>query len=133
MTTAHITTARIAGRIIGTTARHLIALERQIDWAEVGAIVLHGLQVLIVMTLLAGRYTRRAWDALPVLSERLGKAHSRWLVGATPAATPEPQAVPTAQPVNLVVLLSMDGWSQRRIAKHLGISRHQVKQQLAAA
>lgn len=130
MHTLHITTARIAGRFIGTAARHAIWLNEQIDWQEVGAIVLHGLQVLIVMTLLAGRYTRRAWDALPVLSERLGKAYSRWLTGSTPE--PVQVTVTPAQPVNLVVLLSMDGWSHRRIAKHLGISRHQVKRELAA-
>lgn len=53
-----------------TTARHLIAIERQIDWQEVGTIALHGLQVLVVMTLLARPLTRRAWDAPVTISER---------------------------------------------------------------
>jgi hypothetical protein len=79
------TIAGTAGRITGTTAKGLIWAYDTIDWAEVGAIVLHGLQVLIVLTLLAGRYSRRAWDAVPVLSERLG----RWYAGLI-APTPTP-------------------------------------------
>lgn len=87
-----------AGRIAGTAVRHLIWLERQIDWTEVGAIVLHGLQVLIVLTLLAGRATRRAWDALLQLSERMGRCYSRLLV--RPAAAPvAPPLVHPLQPL----------------------------------
>lgn len=129
--------AGTAGRITGTAARHLIALERQIDWAEVGAIVLHGLQVLIVLTLLAGRYTRRAWDALVPLSERLGKAYSRWLVGPTTEAPQVAVTVTTAppskpEPLCAIKLFAADGMSQRQIARTLGISRYRVKQALAA-
>jgi hypothetical protein len=123
--------AGTAGRITGTAARHLIWLNDQIDWSEVGAIVLHGLQVLIVLTLLAGRYTRRAWDALVPLSERMGKAYAAWLVG-TPA-TPVVVTVTPRKPegVCMVQLLAMDGMSQRQIAKTLGISRSTVQRKLA--
>ena len=72
------TFAGTAGRIVGTAVR-------QINWAEVGAIVLYGLQILIVLTLLAGRATRRAWDILPGLSEQLGRAYARLLLGVQPA------------------------------------------------
>ena len=76
------TIAGAAGRITGAAARGLLWAYRTIDWAEVAEIVLHGLQILIVLTLLAGRATRRAWDALPVLSERLG----RWYARLSPAS-----------------------------------------------
>ena len=62
------TIAGTAGRLAGHAARGLIWAYREIDWAEVADVVLHGIKVLIVLTLLAGRLTRRAWDALPVLS-----------------------------------------------------------------
>jgi hypothetical protein len=76
------TIAGIAGRILGTAAKGLIWANDHIDWAEVAAIVLHGLQVLIVLALLAGRGARRLWDGLPGFSERIGKAYAALLVGA---------------------------------------------------
>ena len=78
------TTARILGTAYAYT-RYAYSL---IDWREVAAIVLHGLQVLIVMTLLAGRYTRRAWGSLLLFSERMGKAYSWLLLGDQPAPAP---------------------------------------------
>jgi hypothetical protein len=98
---ATTTWAGTAGRITGTAAKGMHWAHRQIDWAEVAQIVLHGLQALIALTLLAGRATRRAWDALPGLSERLGKAYARLLVGPPPApvvivtgpARPVPQPI----------------------------------------
>ena len=74
------------GTITGIAARGLIWAYETIDWAEVGAIVLHGLQVLIVLALLAGRATRRAWDALPAISEQLG----RWWADVLAAPAQEP-------------------------------------------
>lgn len=59
-----ITIAGCAGRIAGTAARHLIALERQIDWREVAAIVWHGLITLAVMTYVAGQLTGAALHRL---------------------------------------------------------------------
>lgn len=86
------TLAGTAGRILGTAARGLLWAHRTIDWAEVAAIVLQGLQLLIAATLLAGRTTRRAWDALPGISERMGKAYAAWLVPAAPTRAPAPAA-----------------------------------------
>lgn len=68
-----MTNAQIAGRVAGIAYVHTRRTVALIDWAEVAAIVLHGLQVLIALTVLAGQMTRRAWDALPALSEQLGK------------------------------------------------------------
>lgn len=82
MATILTTIAGTAGRIAGSTARGLLWLNEQIDWSEVAQIVLQGLQILIVLTLLAGRYSRRAWDDLPGLSEKLGRWYAELLVPA---------------------------------------------------
>lgn len=125
------TAAQISGRLAGTTCRHLLWLNAQIDWAEVGQIVLHGLQVLIVMTLLAGRGTRRLWDQLPVISERLGKAYAGWLVG-----TPEPvAAAAVAMPVMhpLVELAEqLEALTVRELQVVTGCRRKLAKRQLIA-
>lgn len=116
-----------AGRIAGTAVRHLIWLERQIDWAEVGAIVLHGLQVLIVLTLLAGRATRRAWDALLELSERLGRCYSRLLV--RPAAAPvAPPLVHPLQPL----ARELEQLTRSELQRIAGCRRRLAKAQLVA-
>ena len=81
LTTMNTTLPRAAGRIAGTIARGLIWAYHEIDWAEALALAIACLQVLIVALLLAGRATRRAWAALPGLSERLGRWYSRRLVG----------------------------------------------------
>ena len=86
------TIAGAAGRIAGTAAKGLIWAYHTIDWAEVAEIVLHGLQVLIVLTLLAGRYSRKAWDALPGLSEQLGQWYAAVLL-PVPAPAPAPAPV----------------------------------------
>lgn len=114
-----------AGRIAGAAVRHLIWLERQIDWAEVGAIVLHGLQVLIVLTLLAGRATRRAWDALIDLSERLGRCYSALL--ASPAAT-APPAVHPLQPL----AIELEQLTRSELQRIAGCRRRLAKAQLVA-
>lgn len=61
-----------------TTTIHRVY--RETDWAAVRQDLIRGLQIAIVITLLAGRYTRRAWDALPELSERLGRWYAALLV-----------------------------------------------------
>ena len=111
------TIAGAAGRITGAAARGLLWAYRTIDWAEVAEIVLHGLQILIVLTLLAGRATRRAWDALPVLSERLGRWYAGVLVGA-----PEPCVSSIRQ--------ELEQLSCRQIRQRYGIRRKLAKQQL---
>jgi len=74
-----------AGRAAGTVARYLI---HEIDWQEVAALVLDCLTALAILSLLAGRACRRAWDALPGLSEALGRWYARLLVAAAPVAPP---------------------------------------------
>lgn len=127
------TLAGIAGRIAGTTARGLLWANQQIDWTEVWAIVLHGLQILIVLTLLAGRWTRRAWDALPALSEQLGCWYAARIVPpiVVPAAPAMPAAVTAARPIatrrraeELALL------SSRELRELTGIRRKLAKRQL---
>lgn len=117
-----------AGRIAGTAVRHLIWLERQIDWAEVGAIVLHGLQVLIVLTLLAGRATRRAWDALPELSERMGRCYSRLLVRPAASAPVAPPLVHPLQPL----AIELEQLTRSELQRIAGCRRRLAKAQLVA-
>ena len=61
---SNTTLAGCVGRIVGTAARHLIALERQIDWREVAAIVWHGLIAFAAMTYVAGQLTGAALHRL---------------------------------------------------------------------
>lgn len=121
MSMNNTTWAGTAGRLAGTAARGLLWAYRTIDWAEVGAIVLHGLQILIVLTLLAGRATRRAWDALPVLSEQLGRWYARLLVPTTTAA-PAPCVISIRQ--------ELEQLSCRQIRQRYGIRRKLAKRQL---
>lgn len=115
------TWAGTAGRIAGTAGS-------QIDWAEVGAIVLHGLQVLIVLTLLAGRAARRAWDALPVLSEQLGRAYARLLVGPAP----KPVALPAPPQISapIVTRHQLETMTCRQLMALTGTRRKLAKRQL---
>ena len=117
-----------AGRIAGTAVRHLIWLERQIDWAEIGAIVLHGLQVLIVLTLLAGRATRRAWDALLELSERMGRCYSRLLVRPAASAPVAPPLVHPLQPL----AIELEQLTRSELQRIAGCRRRLAKAQLVA-
>ena len=113
------TMAGTAGRITGTAAKGLIWAYRTIDWAEVGAIVLHGLQVLIVLTLLAGRYSRRAWDTVPVLSERLGHWYASLIAPATaPAPTPARQRAELEQ-LTCRQLMAITGTRRKLAKRHL--------------
>lgn len=124
------TIAGTAGRIAGTIARGLIWANHQIDWAEVAAIVLQGLQVTIVLLLLAGRWTRRAWDALPALSEQLGRRYARLLMGRPKAvaAMPAPAAIhPLAELGHQLEALSC-----RELQALAGCRRKLAKRQLVA-
>jgi hypothetical protein len=108
-----------AGRIAGTITRALIWAHHEIDWAEVTALVVACLQVLIVALLLAGRVTRHAWAALPGLSERLGRWYSRRLVGAarvTPAGTPAPARRRDLEQLTHRQLMALAG-TRRKLAK----------------
>ena len=113
-------------QLLGHAAGTIYGYARfRVDWAEVGAIVLHGLQVLIVLTLLAGQYTRRAWDALPALSERLGKCYAAAL-GVAAAA------VPAALHPLAVIAAEMEQLTLRELQAATGIRRKVAKRQLIA-
>lgn len=115
MTTATITAAGRAGRIAGTAARGLQWACETIDWAEVGQIVLEGLKLLIVLTLLAGRATRRAWDALPVLSEQLGCWWAQALAPA-PAVPVIQQPIAALAPITATLVAAREAL-ERLIAR----------------
>lgn len=129
MTNAHITAARISGRIAGTTVRHLVWLNDQIDWTEVGAIVLHGLQVLVVLTLLAGRGARRLWDQLPAFSERMGKAYSRLVVRTAEQVATAPQ--PVVSPL-VTMAQELEQLTVRELMAIAGTRRKLAKRELVA-
>lgn len=109
------TIAGTAGRI----ASHAVRIARQVNWAEVRATAWHGLQVAIVLTLLAGRMTRRCWDALPGLSERLGRAYARLLVGPVPVAS---RPVPA----------DLQALTRRQLQQLTGVRRNIPKRELIA-
>ena len=109
------TSAGRAGRMLGTT----LAL---IDWTEVWATFLHGLQVAIVLTLLAGRATRRAWDALPGLSEQLG----RWY--ASKIAPMPFMIAPVVARIN--VRQQLESMTCRQLMELTGIRRKVAKAKL---
>ena len=127
-TTNTTTWAATAGRIAGTAARGLIWAHQQIDWAEVAAIVAEGLKVLIVLTLLAGRGTRRGWDALLRWSEVLGRRYAR-LIAPAPAAITAPQ--PTG-PIVTHRRIELEALSCRQLRELTGTRRKLAKRQLIA-
>lgn len=106
----HTTIAGHAGRITG----HAVRIARLIDWAEVADLAIACIKVLIVATLLAGRLTRRGWDALPGLSEQLGAWFSAQIIG-----WPLPQ-------------VTLAGMSCRDLQEFTGIRRKLAKRQLVA-
>lgn len=119
------TLAGCAGRIAGTAARHLIALERQIDWREVAAIVWHGLITLAVMTYVAGQLTGAA---LHRLNNAAAGFWRQLLVPQGPASKPR-------QPFVHPLALQADALQQltrRELNAITGNHRHTGKAQLVA-
>lgn len=127
--TKTISMAGGAGRIVGTTIRGLLWINAQIDWAEACAVALHGLQVLIVLALLAGRMTRHWWDALPGLSERLGC----WYAGLVASAPPVP-VVRISPGVHPLAELGeqLEQLSCRELRELAGVRRKLSKRELVA-
>lgn len=126
--------AAIAGRMSGTAARTLIWAYREINWCEVGAFVLACVQVLIVALLLAGGMARRTWAALPGLSERLGKAYARFLVGPATAhaapscsrpeivfapAVPSRRSIAELEALSCRQLMALSGTRRKLAKRHL--------------
>lgn len=122
----HWPTAGELGFAAGTLVRYLRWLNDQIDWAEVAAIVIHGLKILVVLTLMAGRATRRAWDDLPGFSERLGKAYAALLVPSTPRAPL--QALPLVQKLEVLAAAA-----RALLADWITQQRHSLEAYLALA
>jgi hypothetical protein len=123
------TIPRAAGRAAGTIARALIWAYHEIDWAEVAALVIACLTALAILTLLAGRACRRAWDGLPGMSEALGRWYAAMLVGATPAPAVAP--APVVHP--LAALASgLEQLSCRELRELLGTRRRPAKRELIA-
>ncbi len=116
------TIAGTAGRITGTAIRYGRQLNDQIDWAEVAQVVIHGLKVAIVLTLLAGKATRRAWDALPGLSEQLG----RWY--ASKIAPMPFMIAPVVARIN--VRQQLESMTCRQLMELTGIRRKVAKAKL---
>lgn len=126
------TTATIA-RTLGTAYGYTRYTASLIDWSEVQEIVIEGIKILIVMTLLAGRATRQAWESLIVASERLGKIYARLVVGTTPTTTTTTTTVKEIAIVaetDPILALRAQGMSQRAIAAELGITRYAVRRRL---
>ena len=117
-----LTIAGHAGRITGHAVRHL----RAVDWAEVAELIVACLKVAIVMTLLTGRYARRAWDALPGLSEQLGRWYSRRLVAAR--TTYAPAAVAARVTTDRAAALTR--LTNRQLMALVGTRRHLPKARL---
>ena len=120
--------AGAAGRTLGTAARYARQLNDQIDWAEVAQIVIQGLKVLVVLALLAGRYSRRAWDALVPLSEALGHRYAQ-LIGAYPEVGASLAQPPAASPLEVIAAAAQQALEPlpvvqlRRLARSAGLPR----------
>jgi hypothetical protein len=137
------TLAGTASRIIGTAAAGLLWIYRSTDWAEVWATVLQGLKVAIVLTLLAGRITRRAWDALPGWSEQLGQWYADRITPpdevidltgmdwyAPIEFLPAPAYIPAPVPARVEVRQHLEGLTCRQLREITGIRRKMAKRQL---
>ena len=143
MNTTITTLAGTAGRLSGYAVAGVIWVHRNTDWAEVGAVVLRGLQVLIVLTLLAGRYTRRAWDALPQLSEQLGRWYAKRITppdhvidmtcldwSAPIRFVPMPAYMPAGVPARVDARLSLEALTCAQLREITGIRRKLAKAKL---
>ena len=97
--------------------------------------VAHALIALAVAAYVAGEFVGR-W--IHQLNDALA---TRWSALLAPMEQsepvdplPHPQVKALTEPpagVSVIVLLHLDGWSQRSIARELGISRYQVSRTLA--
>jgi hypothetical protein len=119
------TLAGTAGRISGYAVAGVIWVYRNTDWQEVGSIVLRGLQIAIVLTLLAGRTTRRWWDALPGWSEQLGQWYA---ARVAPVALPAFQIAPV--PARVEVRAELEALTCRQLREITGIRRKMAKARL---
>jgi len=124
-----------AGHAVGYIFyRYIRPTLARIDWRDVAITIGQGLLAVAVGTYLAGKYTGQGIYSL-----------SDWLAQHWPTR-PNTEPATIAQAVketgatvercltlNAAQLLRADGMSQRRIAATLGITRYQVRKQLAIA
>ncbi len=106
-----------------------------IDWAEVGAIIVHGIVAIAVLIYWTGWGVGRF---VHDTSASLGRLHVAALNLKQPASVVIPEPVVTvstaASPDALtarIAALRADGWSQQRIAGAVGVSRTTVRRRLA--
>jgi hypothetical protein len=119
------TLAGTAGRITGTAAAGVIWVYKNTDWNEVWETVLQGLKVAIVLTLLAGRITRRWWDALPGWSEQLGQWYAARIA---PVALPAFSVAPV--PARVDARQHLEALTCRQLREITGIRRKMAKARL---
>jgi hypothetical protein len=135
--------AATAGRITGTAAAGVIWIHKNTDWAEAWSALLQGLKVAIVLALLAGRITRRWWDALPGWSEQLGQWYADRITPPdevidltgmgwfTPIESlPAPAYIPAAVPARVEVRQQLEALTCRQLREITGIRRKVAKAQL---
>lgn len=125
------------GQIAGIAYREVRDLMRQVDWQEVGTLVLHGIVAAVVLTYCLGLWTGRA---VHKSSEWLAK---RWPTRPATAAEvrTEQKAVLVTQhrvcvvrhlqPVARARYMKARGMSQRAISRELGIPRTTLRRMMA--
>ena len=151
-----LTTAARLGRLTGTTYRETARVVRLIDWAEVGAIVLHMTVALVICTYVAGKCTG---EAVHGANATLARFWVRlWVPGAEvlPSTPDQPippaptvkesltvaedssvSAVPTPDSAVVTVELARQmmaqGLSQRAVSRELAIPRTTLRRMLSRA
>ena len=135
------TTAGRLGRITGTVVRGATTINSQIDWAEVGQIVWHGLIALAVAVYVAGEFAggfvHRCNDQLAQLWVRLwvrepaapAVAVERSAITAAPLA--QPAAAPAVHPLQAVAT-ELEVLTTRQLQALTGSRRKASKRQLIA-
>jgi len=150
----NLSTAARLGRLTGITYRETARVVRLIDWAEVGAIVLHMTVALVVCTYvvgeLTGRAVHRANDRLAALWVRLWvpdhfQQTTKMVAEVLPSTPDQPiQATPVTEipvtvPESAVVTVELarqmmaQGLSQRAVSRELAIPRTTLRRMLARA
>jgi hypothetical protein len=143
----NLSTAARLGRLTGITYRETARVVRLIDWAEVGAIVLHMTVALVVCTYvvgeLTGRAVHRANDRLAALWVRLWVPdhfqQTTKMVAEVLPTTPDQPIQPVPVPDSAVVTVELarqmmaQGLSQRAVSRELAIPRTTLRRMLARA
>lgn len=121
------------GRAIGYIFyRYIQPTFARIDWRQVATTIGQGLIALTVATYLAGKYTGQAiYRTSAWLAQRWPTRPSTEPATVAQAINETAATVERCLTLNAAQLLRADGLSQRKIAATLGITRYQVRKQLA--